>query len=166
MKLHDFALERFFARHEFAVKHLMCASDCESMTTEELLAYEPGAAELLLDQRLGYTETLGNPALRAAIAGLYTGTKPDQTLVFSGAQEPIFAFMNVVLEPGDSAVVHVPCYQSLVEVARAIGAEVKPWIARETNAWQLDPGAAFLQKPFTAELLARKLRSLLDGTEA
>jgi PAS domain S-box-containing protein len=31
---------------------------------------------------------------------------------------------------------------------------------------QLDPGAAFLQKPFTAELLARKLRSLLDGTEA
>ncbi|MBL8955841.1 MAG: aminotransferase class I/II-fold pyridoxal phosphate-dependent enzyme [Myxococcaceae bacterium] len=139
MKLHDFGLERFFARHEFAVKHLMCASDCESMTTEALLAFEPGSAELLLEQTLGYTETLGNPALRAAIAGLYTRVKPDQTLVFSGAQEPIFAFMNVVLEPGDGVVVHVPCYQSLHEVGRAVGAEVKPWVAREANGWQLDP---------------------------
>ncbi len=31
---------------------------------------------------------------------------------------------------------------------------------------QLDSNAGFLQKPFTAELLARKLRSVLDGTEA
>ncbi len=139
MRLNDFGLERFFARHEFAVKHLMCASDCESMTTEELLALQPGAAELLLDQRLGYTETLGNPELRAAIAGLYMHLKADQTLVFSGAQEPIFAFMNVVLEPGDGVVVHMPCYQSLHEVARSVGAEVKPWVAREAEGWQLDP---------------------------
>lgn len=139
MRLADFALERFFARHEFAVKHLMCASDCESMTTEELLAYEPGAAEALLDQRLGYTETLGNPALRAVIAGLYTKISPDQVLVFSGAQEPIFAFMNVILGAGDHAVVHVPCYQSLLEVPRAAGAAVTPWVAREASSWQLDP---------------------------
>lgn len=138
MKLQDFALERFFARHEFAVKHLICASDCESMTTEELLALEPGAAEALLELRLGYTETLGHPALRAAIAAMYTKISPDQVLVFTGAQEPIFAFMNVVLGASDHAVIHVPCYQSLIEVPRAAGAAVTAWIAREAEQWQLD----------------------------
>lgn len=36
---------------------------------------------------LGYTESPGDPALRAAIAGLYEHVSPDQVLVFSGAPE-------------------------------------------------------------------------------
>jgi DNA-binding transcriptional MocR family regulator len=36
---------------------------------------------------LGYTESPGDPALRAAIAGLCEHVSPDQVLVFSGAQE-------------------------------------------------------------------------------
>ena len=30
-------------KHEFAVKHLMCASDCETMSIGDLLSYAPGA---------------------------------------------------------------------------------------------------------------------------
>lgn len=137
----DFELERFFAKHEFAVKHLMCASDCESMSVRELLALEPGATERLLDQRLGYSESPGSPELREAICGLYTATKPEHVLAFTGAQEPIFAFMNVALRPSDDVIVHVPCYQSLHEVARAAGANVIPWEAREADAWQPDVDA-------------------------
>ena len=45
--LPHFKLERYFARYEFAVRHLLCASDCESVTIGDLLALEPDAAERL-----------------------------------------------------------------------------------------------------------------------
>ncbi|MDD4256036.1 MAG: hypothetical protein PHP59_11770 [Methanofollis sp.] len=32
MQLRDFALERFFAQHEFTAPHLLCTSDCESVS--------------------------------------------------------------------------------------------------------------------------------------
>ena len=37
MRIADFALERFFARWEFAVEHLLCASDVEAYPMAELL---------------------------------------------------------------------------------------------------------------------------------
>src|SRR6185436_17091125 len=95
VKIPDFGLERFFARREFAVKHLMCASDCESMTVGELLGYATDSTAKLIDLKLGYTERAGHPALRTANAHLFEKIDYDHTLVFSGGQEPIFAFMNV-----------------------------------------------------------------------
>ena len=38
MRIADFALERFFARWEFAVRHLLCASDVEGWRMADLLA--------------------------------------------------------------------------------------------------------------------------------
>ena len=37
MKLRPFALERFFARYEFKARHLLCASDCETLRVQDLL---------------------------------------------------------------------------------------------------------------------------------
>jgi aspartate/methionine/tyrosine aminotransferase len=139
MQLPPFSLERFFARHEFSARHLLCASDCESMSVDELLAMEPGAAEAFGALRLGYTESRGSPSLRAAIAHLYHRTGPGDILVTSGAEEAIFLFMHAALAPGDHIIVHQPCYQSLAEVARAAGCDVTPWQARPENAWTLDP---------------------------
>ncbi len=56
----------------------------------------------------------------------------------AGAEEAIFIFMNVTLEPGDHIIVHFPCYQSLVEIARTIGCEVSIWMANEDDNWELD----------------------------
>ena len=36
------------------------------------------------------------------------GIQADQVLVFSGAEEPIFAFVHALLEPGDHALVEQP----------------------------------------------------------
>nr|MBO2508970.1 aminotransferase [Bacillota bacterium] len=47
MRLPEFRLERYFARYEFNVKHVLCASDCQSLTVGELLDLEPGAREEL-----------------------------------------------------------------------------------------------------------------------
>jgi aspartate/methionine/tyrosine aminotransferase len=137
-KLPPFALERYFAEHEFKAPHLLCGSDCQSFSLKEILAFQAGSAEHFQDLWLGYTESLGQPALRAAIASLYTATRADQIIVFAGAQEGILAFMQAALEPGDHIIVHYPAYQSLFEIARSLGCQVTLWPAREEDGWQLD----------------------------
>ena len=140
MRLHDFALERFFARWEFKAELLLCASDLEGWRMRDLLELASDAERRRWDDlRLGYTESTGDPELRAAIAGLYDGISADEVLVFAGAEEAIFALHNVLLGPGDHAVVVRPAYQSLAEVARAAGADVTRVALREEDGWRLDP---------------------------
>jgi aspartate/methionine/tyrosine aminotransferase len=140
MRIADFALERFFARWEFAVEHLLCASDVEGWSMAELLELADGETKELWDRlRLGYTESTGHPLLRAEIASLYDRVEPDDVLVFAGAEEAIFCLANVLFEPGDHAVVTWPAYQSLHEVARAAGADVTLHELREADGWALDP---------------------------
>ena len=86
MKIRDFKLECYFNLYEFTAPHLLTQSDCESMTTRELLAYEPGSEEGFMDQWLGYSETPGDPKLRDAITALYKTMKRENILVFHGAQ--------------------------------------------------------------------------------
>ena len=138
MRLPPFKLERYFAQYEFEVRHLLCSSDCESVTVNDLLSFEAGAMDALQTLWLGYTESRGAPALRQAIGRLYDTIGPDQVLVHSGAEEAIFLFMHAALAPGDHVIVHWPCYQSLHEVARSIGCEVTFWQAREDLGWALD----------------------------
>jgi aspartate/methionine/tyrosine aminotransferase len=139
MRIAEFALERFFARWEFAVEHLLCASDVEGWRMNDLLALADDESRALWEGlRLGYTESTGHPLLRAEIAELYERVDPDGVLVFAGAEEAIFCLANVMLGPGDHAVVTWPGYQSLYEVARAAGAEVTLHELRERDGWQLD----------------------------
>jgi len=138
MQINPFKLERYFARYEFDVQYLLCSSDCQSLAVEDLLALEPDAGDRLQKHWLGYTQSLGAPSLRQEICRIYTAIQPDQVLVFSGAEEGIFLFMLAALQPGDHVIVHSPCYQSLSEVARSLGCEVTPWIAREENDWMPD----------------------------
>jgi len=138
MKLENFRLERYLADHEFSAPFVLCASDCESFELGWLLSLEAGAEQRFLNLSLGYTESSGHPDLRQVITSLYDTVGPEQVLVHSGAEEAIFNFMNVALAPGDHLVVHSPCYQSLGEVARGIGAEVTPWQGDPRHGWCLD----------------------------
>lgn len=136
--IEPFALERFFAQYEFRTEFLLCASDCETHSLHELLAYESGAEAAFAALRLGYTEAPGSPELRELIAAQYESIGADDVLVFSGAQEAIFACMLQMLRPGDEAIVHSPAYQSLYAVAQAAGARVVRWMAHEEQRWALD----------------------------
>ncbi len=138
MQIPPFKIERYFAKYEFNVEYLLCSSDCESVTIQDLLALEPDASDRFQQHWLGYTESLGSPSLRREICGLYDTIQPEQVLVYSGAEEAIFLFMHAALDAGDHVIVHWPCYQSLVEVARSIGCQVTLWQAREENGWVLD----------------------------
>jgi aspartate/methionine/tyrosine aminotransferase len=138
MKLPPAKMARFFAKHEFTAPYLFCPSDCESFSVEDLLKFEPQALEAMLSLRLGYTDSPGSLELRTQIASLYNNVSSDEILVHAGAEEAIFNFMNVALDPGDEIIVHSPYYQSLGEVAHGIGARVIEWEAGSKNAWELD----------------------------
>ncbi len=139
VRIAEFALERYFARWEFAVEHLLCASDVEPFAMAELLALADDETRALWDGlHLGYTESTGHPLLRAEIAALYDGIEPDEVLTFAGAAEAVFCLANVVVGPGDHAIVTWPGYQSLYEVARATGAEVTLHELHESDGWALD----------------------------
>jgi len=138
VKLPPFRLERFFARYEFAVPHLLCASDCEPLTLAELLALADDETRAGWEQlSLGYTESQGHPLLRQAIAALYPGLGADDVLVLA-PEEGIFIAMNALLEAGDQVVVTWPGYQSLYAVAEAIGCTVRRWLPHEETAWRYD----------------------------
>ena len=120
-----FLLERYFAEHEFATPHLLCASDLETLPMRELLALADADGAALWDGlRLGYTETTGHPALRAELAALYATVDADDVVTFAGASEAITCLVSGLVGPGDHAIVTWPGYQSLYEVARAAGADV------------------------------------------
>jgi len=139
MRIADFALERFFARWEFAVEHLLCASDVQGYLMDDLLALADDESRALWDGlTLGYTESTGHPSLRREIAALYDDLDPDDVLLFAGAEEGIFCLANVLLEAGDHAIVTWPGYQSLYEIARATGADVSLHELREDAGWGLD----------------------------
>ncbi|MBY8979818.1 MAG: aminotransferase class I/II-fold pyridoxal phosphate-dependent enzyme [Candidatus Lokiarchaeota archaeon] len=138
MRIKDFKLEEYFAKYEFNVKYTLCSSDCESFSVDELLALEQDSLEDLKEVSLGYTESLGNPKLRKEISKLYDNISADEVIVFSGAEEAIFIFMNVFLKKDDHIIVQYPAYQSLYEIANAIGCKVTKWLMDDENSWELD----------------------------
>jgi aspartate/methionine/tyrosine aminotransferase len=138
-RIEDFALERYFARWEFAVRHQLSASDIEPLTLNEVLALADADAKTRWDAlSLGYTESTGLPALKEAIAGLYDSVEPRHVLVLAGAEEGILLSMLALLSPGEHAVVVTPAYQSLHAIARSIGASVTMVPLLHEAGWLLD----------------------------
>jgi aspartate/methionine/tyrosine aminotransferase len=153
MQIEDFALERYFARHEFKSRFLLSASDCDSLSQRELLALaDEEILPLWEDLRLGYTESAGHPLLRAEIANLYSRCEMEHVLT-AVPEEAIFLFMHALLQPGDRVVAMWPAYQSLYAIARSIGCTVERWpVVLINGKWCLDldllgtllPGARLL----------------------
>jgi aspartate/methionine/tyrosine aminotransferase len=139
MNIAPFKLERYFARYEFNAPYLLSPSDAESLTLEELLGLaDPEGHELWRELSLGYTDSQGHPLLRQEVAALYETLSADDVLI-AAPEEAIYIAMNVLLEPGDHVIVTFPGYQSLYEIAQAIGCRVTRWTldVRE-GEWALD----------------------------
>jgi aspartate/methionine/tyrosine aminotransferase len=176
-RIEDFALERYFARWEFAVRHQLSASDVEPYTMSELLQLADEDARARWERlSLGYTESSGLPALREAIAAGYASVSPDQVLVCAGAEEGILLTMLASLQSGDDVVVVTPAYQSLHALPRAIGARVIEVPLRIEEHWRLDTEAVtravtkrtrmlvvnFPHNPTGAHIDAATMRHLAD----
>ncbi|GHH85381.1 aminotransferase [Streptomyces sulfonofaciens] len=116
----------------------MTASDAETMALGELLALADEEDRAAFENlRLGYTETFGDPALRAAVAGTYERAEAADVLCFAGAEEGLYLAMNVLLDAGDHAVVVTPNYQAAETVPMAL-CEVTGVALDPARDWALD----------------------------
>lgn len=139
MNIPDFKLEEFWKKYEFTAPYLLCCSDAETWTLQELLAMADDDSKKRWDSlALGYTESNGHPILLEEIAHLYDSVKADEILTFAGAEEGIYCTMRVLVQPGDHVIVIDPSYQSLAALPKAFGAEVSSIKLKVENQWNLD----------------------------
>jgi len=141
MDISLFETEHFFARYEFNTPYQLCNSDCETLTVAELL--ELAGVELadLGRLSLGYTESQGNPQLRAALAEGYATAVADDIVVLGTPVEGIYLAARAILQPGDEVVVLTPAYDALINLfAHVVGAEnVRRWsFTAVGDRWTLD----------------------------
>jgi aspartate/methionine/tyrosine aminotransferase len=139
VQITPFKLERYFAQYEFKVKYLLSPSDCVSLSMAELVQLaDSDSLALWNGLRLGYTESPGHPILRHEVSRLYETIAPDDVMI-AAPEEAIFVAMHTLLRPGDQVVSIFPAYQSLYEIAHAIGCDVVPWTFRlDADGWRLD----------------------------
>jgi aspartate/methionine/tyrosine aminotransferase len=124
MKIDEFKLERFFAKHETDAPYMLGASDCETFSVNEIVSTKE--IEELSSQKLGYSTSQGLPLLRSEIAKQFQ-TVTQNEIVVSAPQEGVFITLNALLTSLDKVVVQVPCYQSLCAIPKAIGCKVTTW---------------------------------------
>ena len=138
MKINEFKLERYFAKHEFTAKYLLSSSDCDGYELKYVLAQATqNELDLWEGMVFGYTESEGDPLLREAILQYYK-IKSIENVVVATPGELNFISMNVLLNPSDHVVTVSPCYQSLSEVVNAIGCELSFW-EPSSEIWEFDP---------------------------
>lgn len=153
--LPDFHLEVYFSRWEFAAKHVLTASDAQSMTLGELLALGTDDDRAELERlSLGYTPTWGGDALLKAVAGTYEQLGPEHILCYAGAEEGLYWLMLTCAGPGDHVILTVPNYQSMETIALATGAQVTGLVLDPANGWALDLDAVKKALRPTTKLIA------------
>jgi aspartate/methionine/tyrosine aminotransferase len=134
-----FRLEEYLGVWEFSARHHLTASDAETLTIEQLLAYaSPDERARFENLPLSYAPTWGGEELRAAIADLYEGLGPEHVLTFAGAEEALFWALQELAGPGDHALVTVPNYQSFETIPLTAGVEVEGIVLDPAAGWEPD----------------------------
>jgi aspartate/methionine/tyrosine aminotransferase len=123
-------MERLQSIWEHKVAWNLAESGVHPLRVEELLESE-GDRAALLAQPLVYTQTNGTLELRTAIASMYEGASPADIQVTNGGSEANLIVLASLIQPGDEAVVMMPNYMQVPELARALGATVRPWTLKE-----------------------------------
>lgn len=132
-----FELEEYLGKYEFTTPYLMGCSDAETLSMQSLIQKaSQQTLELWNSLQLGYTEVRGLPILRKKIAEIYNPLNKKHVTTFCGAEEAIHCSLTALIEPHDHVIVLTPCYQSLKEIPRILGAEVTEIPLLESQEWR------------------------------
>ncbi len=137
MQVELFAMERFQSLWENVVEYNLSESGVHPLKLEELL--DTSELDGLSRIALGYNQTNGSEALRAAIARLYPPAGPENVLVTTGSAEANFLVSWALVQPGDEVAMMLPNYMQIWGLARAFGATVRPFhLKPQDGRWQID----------------------------
>ncbi len=140
LPIRDFGLEVFFSEWEFKARHHMTASDAESLALPDLLNMATPEDRLKFENLwLGYTETWGNPELRAEIANTYNNLSMENILCLAGAGEGLYIVSKTLLDASSHVIVPTPNYQSAetipLSVCQVTGVPLRYSYAK--GGWQI-----------------------------
>lgn len=155
----------------FAVMEVLSAANARRAAGESVLnlcAGEPGAgasavvrehaADLLRAGDLGYTEAMGIPALRAAIAEHYAdwygvAVDPARVAVTTGSSGAFLLAFLAAFDPGDRVALARPGYPAYSNILRSLGIDVV----------ELDCGPDERYQPTVPRLMEAYYEGGLDG---
>ncbi len=138
----------------FAVMEIIAAANARRAAGQPVLnlcAGEPSvgasdvvrerAVELLTGGDLGYTESLGSPALRAAIAGHYRAwydveVDPARVAVTTGSSGGFMLAFLAAFDVGDRVALARPGYPAYVNILRSLGCEVVELACGPETGWR------------------------------
>jgi aspartate/methionine/tyrosine aminotransferase len=132
MKLETFSLERYQSIWENRVTWNLAESGVHPLRVTDLVN-TPELQVAMFEQELGYPQTNGTIDLRALIAAIYPGSTSDHVEVTNGGSEANCVLLMRLVQPGDELVFMTPNYMQASGLARALGAEVRPWPLRLTG---------------------------------
>jgi aspartate/methionine/tyrosine aminotransferase len=138
MKIQKLIMEDWLADHQFA-EHNLAESGFVDFSLGEFLNLcheNPGNLE---DISLMNPDTRGSLGLRREILSCYQSAALENILVTVGVTEALFAFFNVILEPGDEVIVEFPEFQTLYDLPKALGCKIKYINLSEGNGFIPEP---------------------------
>jgi aspartate/methionine/tyrosine aminotransferase len=137
----------------FAVMEIIAAANARRAAGQSVLNLcvgEPSAAAPddvraraaeLLGGPVGYTEALGLPALRAALAGHYArwygvDVEPRRVAVTTGSSGAFLLAFLAAFDPGDRVAIARPGYPAYRNILRSLGCEVVELPCGPENRWR------------------------------
>jgi aspartate/methionine/tyrosine aminotransferase len=133
--MREFPASPIAALVDEAPRYDLAESYGRDLSVAELLG--PDGSGLLGSIKLGYRTSLGDPGMRALVAGR-TGVTPDQVLVTAGASAALFLVALLFGDGGGEVVVGRPCFPPVLDVLRGVGARVVTVTSCFDDGYRLD----------------------------
>ena len=127
MQIEPFGVEQWMNAHETHCAFNLAETCVHSLTIAELMdlaGHNQRDLSAVLPMRMTYGDIEGSPALRRAIAALYTGQTPDNVVVTHGTIGANALVHAALVERGDRVVSIVPTYQQHTSIPASLGADV------------------------------------------
>ncbi|WP_438026573.1 aminotransferase class I/II-fold pyridoxal phosphate-dependent enzyme [Sorangium sp. So ce233] len=149
-------IEPWLIRYQSA-RYNLAQSGVANLSVKELLQATGGDLGELTGLSFEDIDTRGSWELRQAVAGLYPGCSPESVLITHGTSEALLLYFMIRHTRGANVIIPVPAFQSLSELPRYVGYEVRPLPLRRERGFRMDLDAL-------AEMVDHNTRVIIVNT--